>query len=535
MEAGEARKRPASRVKRIALPAGPILAVAFAAVLRAAGLELDDSMLAGVTLWCAIWWVTEPVPVPATSLIPLAFLPILGLLDHKSTANAYGDSLILLLMGGFMLSRAMESTGTHRKVALGVVKGVARLGGHGGRSVVLGFMVATAVLSMWISNTATTLMMLPVALAVIAGASDRKMAIPLLLGIAYAANIGGIGTPIGTPPNIIFMGAFDKLGVRDESYGFLEWMKAGVPVVVVFVPIAWWWLTRGLGGNETFDLPEGDPWTRGQRRVIVMFAIAAGLWIFQKYPALPVDWFEGIGWTKGGGWTGLLGLATGGALDARVSGSATVAALVVVLLFAFPDGDGGRLLDWEHAKTIPWGVLLLFGGGIALAQAFKSTGLSEVIAGSLGGMKNVPIPLMVLVVCLLTTFLTEITSNTALTALLMPILGATALALEVDPVILMAPAAMSASCAFMLPVSTAPNAAVYGTEDVPIDRMAREGFVLNLIGVVIISTLAMFLVSKASKGVDPKPATDGATTPAPTLEIGRSEIFIHPSESDHHG
>jgi len=150
-------------------------------------------------------------------------------------------------------------------------------------------------------------------------------------------------------------------------------------------------------------------------------------------------------------------------------------------------------------------------------------------------MKNVPIPLMVLVVCLLTTFLTEITSNTALTALLMPILGATALALEVDPVILMAPAAMSASCAFMLPVATAPNAAVYGTEDVPIDRMVREGFVLNLIGVVIISTLAMFLVSKASKGVDPRPATDEATTPAPTLEIGRSEIFIHRSESDHHG
>ncbi|MDA7765843.1 SLC13 family permease, partial [bacterium] len=171
-----------SRVKRIALPLGPILAVAFAMALRAGGLELDDSMLAGVTLWCAIWWVTEPVPVPATSLIPLALLPTLGLLDHKSTAHAYGDSLILLLMGGFMLSRAMECTGAHKKVAIAVVQGVARLGGHGGRSVILGFMIATAALSMWISNTATTLMMLPVALAVISGTSDRRFAIPLLLG-----------------------------------------------------------------------------------------------------------------------------------------------------------------------------------------------------------------------------------------------------------------------------------------------------------------------------------------------------------------
>ncbi|MDA1024913.1 MAG: SLC13 family permease, partial [Planctomycetota bacterium] len=288
-----------SVVKRLALPLGPILAVVFAMALRAGGLELDDSMLSGVTLWCAIWWVTEPVPVPATSLIPLAFLPILGLLDHKATAHSYGDSLILLLMGGFMLSRAMECTGAHKKVAIAVVQGVARLGGHGGRSVILGFMIATAALSMWISNTATTLMMLPVALAVISGSNDKKFAIPLLLGIAYAANIGGIGTPIGTPPNIIFMGAFDKLGIRDEPYGFLEWMKAGVPIVVLFVPIAWWWLTRGLSGKETFNLPKGEPWTPGQRRVLIMFAVAAGLWIFQKYPALPIGWFAAQGLDDG--------------------------------------------------------------------------------------------------------------------------------------------------------------------------------------------------------------------------------------------
>jgi sodium-dependent dicarboxylate transporter 2/3/5 len=300
---------------------------------------------------------------------------------------------------------------------------------------------------MWISNTATTLMLLPVALAVVGGASDRRVAAPLLLGIAYAANIGGIGTPIGTPPNVIFMGAFEKLGVREGSYGFLEWMKAGVPVVALFVPIAWWWLTRSLKGGKSFDLPEVGGWTRGQRRVIVAFGVAAGLWILQKYPPLPESWFESAGLTPAGGWTGLLLLLTGGRIDATGSGPATVAALVVVALFAIPDGDrkGGRLLDWEHARTIPWGVLLLFGGGIALADAFRETGLSAILAAQLALLGDVPVPLLVLAVCLATTFLTEVTSNTALSALLMPILGSTALAIGVDPAILMAPAAMSAS------------------------------------------------------------------------------------------
>lgn len=525
-----------SLVRLIALPAGPLLAL-LVSVLAGQVLELPQAMLAGITVWCAVWWVTEPVPVPATSMLPLALLPVLGVLDHKSTARAYGDSLILLLMGGFMLSRAMECTGAHRKVAISVVRGVARLGGRGARSVIFGFMAASALLSMWISNTATTLMLLPVALAVIGGTSDRRVAIPLLLGIAYAANIGGIGTPIGTPPNVIFMGAFDALEVRDGGYGFLEWMKVGVPVVVVFVPIAWWWLVRGLKGGESFDLPDGEPWTRGQRRVICMFALAAVLWMLQKYPVWPAAWFESAGLKPAGGWTGLLLLLTEGRIDATRSGSATVAALVVVALFSLPTGEGpredgkpGRLLDWEHARTIPWGVLLLFGGGIALADAFKATGLSAVVASQLALLADVPVPVLVLVVCLATTFLTEVTSNTALTALLMPILGSTALAIGVDPVILMAPAAMSASCAFMLPVATAPNAAVYGTEEITIERMAREGFVLNLIGVAIISTVAFFLVSQASSGDDEptapaadavaeEPRADAASIPFPSLGV----------------
>ncbi|MCH2160359.1 MAG: SLC13 family permease [Phycisphaerales bacterium] len=478
-------RRVASAWKRAALPAGPAMGIVVAAILQACGLEPDQAMVAGVTIWCGIWWVFEPVPVPATSLIPLALLPILGVLDHKQAAAAYGDSLVLLLMAGFMLSRAMESSGAHRQVALAVVRGVGAMGGGGGRSVVFGFMVAAAALSMWISNTATTLMLLPVAIAVLEGAGDRRLTIPLLLGLAYAANIGGIGTPIGTPPNIIFMGAFDKLGARDTSFGFLEWMMIGIPVVAIFVPLAGLWMTRGISRGERIPLPEVGPWTSEQLRVLGMFLVAALLWVFQKYPA--------------GGWTAGLGWLTGGAIDATRSGSATVAAMVVVFLFALPNGTGGRLLTWNSARTIPWGVLILFGGGIALASAFVQTGLSATIAGSLTALVAIPIILVIAIICLLTTFLTEVTSNTAMTTLLMPILGSVALGVGMDPAILMVPAAMSASCAFMLPVATAPNAVVYGTETIPIQRMVREGLVLNIVGVVVITLIAWLLVGSVSE------------------------------------
>lgn len=496
MSDSKAESNESSVFKRSALLAGPIAFIVVSVVCSTRGLDLPQAFLAGLTTWCAIWWVTEPVPVAATSLIPLAALPLLGVMDRVPVAQAYGDKLILLLMCGFMLSRAMECTNAHRKVAIGVVNGVSRVFGSGPRSVIFAFMIATAVLSMWISNTATTLMMLPVALAVIGGASDRGVAIPLLLGIAYAANIGGIGTPIGTPPNVIFMGVFDGLENRSSDFGFLEWMAIGVPVVLVFVPIAWWWLVRNVKGETTFDLPEGRSWTRGQVCVLIVFTIAALLWIFQKYPVLPAEWAEQMGRERIGGWTGLLLFLTQGGVDATMSGPATVAAIIAVALFAIPDGDGGRLLDWPHARTIPWGVLLLFGGGIALARAFGSTGLGDVVADQLGGfLGGASLIVMVLVTCLFMTFLTEVTSNTALTALMMPILGATAIAIDVDPVLLMAPAAMSASCAFMLPVATAPNAAVYGTEEIQIARMVREGFVLNLIGVGIITLVTFLLVS----------------------------------------
>ena len=468
-------------LKRFSLVMGPVLAMLMTLALWLLGLELNQSLVAGITTLCAVWWVFEPIPVPATSLIPLALLPTLGLLSHKEAAAAYGHTLILLLMCGFMLSRAMETTGAHRKVALAVVRTVGALGGGGSRSLVLGFMIASATLSMWISNTATTLMLLPVALAVLESTSDRRLAIPLLLGVAYAANIGGIGTPIGTPPNMLFMANFEQVSEDGTQMSFLGWMKIGVPVVLIFVPITWLWMTRNLRGSDVTALPRTGAWTTAQRRVLMMFLLAALLWIFQNNP--------------GGGWTGLLRDLTNGAIDPTKSGSATVAAIVVVLLFVLPDGEDGRLLNWEGARTIPWGVLILFGGGLALASAFTSSGLTDTIARSLGGLDAVPIILVIIIICLLTTFLTEVTSNTAMTALLMPILGSVALGSGMDPAMLMVPAAMSASCAFMLPVATAPNAVVYGTEQIPVQRMLREGVVLNFVGVGVITFITWLLVS----------------------------------------
>ena len=450
---------------------GPVLAAFVGLLLHLGGQPGPVCWVAATTVLCAAWWVTEPIPIPATSLIPLAMLPLSGVLDRASVANAYGHYLILLLLGGFMLSRAMEKSGAHEKVALVIMRVV---GSHSPRRLVLGMMVATALISMWVSNTATTLAMLPVALAILKVLKDDRVAVPLLLGIAFAANIGGIGTPIGTPPNLIFMGAFDELieqgGDPDlVPWSFSRWMMIGVPVVVLFLPVIWLWLTRGLSGGPGVPLPEPTSWTSAQRRVLVVFAVTAALWIFRSAP--------------GGGWSSLLGAAP------RQIGDSTIAALMVVVMFLIPDGNRSRLLDWKSASTIPWGILLLFGGGIALARGFVASGLSDLIAGQLIGITEFPVFLMILIICLLVTFLTEVTSNTAITVLLMPILASVAQAADMDPARLMIPAAMSASCAFMMPVATAPNAVVYSTGAIPMRRMNLEGLFLNLGGALLITTI----------------------------------------------
>ncbi len=453
-----------------ALALGPVLAVVVGLALRGADLSNQAALCGGITTLCAVWWVTEPIPIPATSLIPFALFPLLGVLDHKGVATAYGHSLILLLLGGFMLSMGMEKSGAHRRLALGMVRMV---GGVGGKRLILGFMIASAVLSMWISNTATTLMLLPVALAVIEQADDDQLAVPLLLGMAYAASVGGIGTPVGTPPNVILMGVYQEHTGQEIS--FASWMKIGIPVVLIMVPIIWLWLTRSLKGKGVkLELPHPGPWRPAERRVLTVFGLTALAWVTRSEPY--------------GGWSTLIG--------APGVGDSTVALTAVVLLFLIPDGEEGRLLDWKTAARIPWGLLILFGGGIAIARAFGASGLSAALGGALSSLASWPVLLMLLTICLCVTFLTEITSNTATTSLLMPILAAAATAAAVDPRLLMVPAAISASCAFMLPVATAPNAIVFGTEKMSTSRMAREGIALNILGAIAITLVCYFMLPR---------------------------------------
>ncbi len=417
---------------------------------------------------CVMWWIFEPIPIPVTSLLPLALMPLFGVLTPAETGAAYGSPLILLLMGGFLLSRGMESSGAHRRLALGVVRVV---GGDSPRRLVIGFMLAGASLSMWISNTATVLMLLPVALAVLDSAEQKDLLqVPLLLGLAWACSIGGLGTPIGTPPNLIFMQVYeDSTG---QQIGFIQWMSVAIPVVLAMIAVAALWVTRGLPRAIPVLLPPPGAWRSAERRVLVIFGLTALVWMTRAEPF--------------GGWRDWLGVPA--------ANDASVAFLAVVALFITRDREGDPLITWREAAEIPWGVLLLFAGGICLAKAFVSSGLSEIAGEALVTLTTLPILLMTLLICLAVTFMTEATSNTATTALLMPILAAAGLAAGIDPVLLMIPAAMSASCAFMLPVATAPNAVVYGTDRIPIQVMFREGLVLNLIGAVVTASLLWWLL-----------------------------------------
>jgi solute carrier family 13 (sodium-dependent dicarboxylate transporter), member 2/3/5 len=454
--------------KQWSIIGGLLLATMVGAAMIITGNEPHAAWTASVVVLCATWWVFEPIPIPVTSLIPLAVFPLVGVLDANEIGESYGSPLVLLMMGGFMLSVAMERSNTHRRIALSMVN---LFGGRGGRPLVFGFMAASAVLSMWISNAATTLMLLPIVMAIVRKTEDKALQTSLLLGVAYAASIGGIATPIGTPPNLVFMAEFTRITGSEPT--FTQWMTWAFPIAMVMLPSAGFWLTRNVRTKEQIDLPQVGDWRSEEIRTLAVFAVTAILWMSRKEPF--------------GGWSTWLGLEN--------ANDASVALLAAVAMHLLPSGndDGSKLLDWKAASSIPWGILILYGGGIAIAKAFGVSGLSQTIGASLMSLSVLPVLLIVAMICLAVTFLTEVTSNTATATLLMPILAAAALAADIDPKLVMVPATISCSFAFMLPVATPPNAIVFGSEQLTIKEMVREGLILNLLGVVIVTAVCLFL------------------------------------------
>jgi sodium-dependent dicarboxylate transporter 2/3/5 len=453
-----------------------------------AGLGPEGWRMAAVGVLMAVWWMTEAIPISATALLPLVLFPLLGILSMPDAAAPYANELIFLFMGGFFIAFAMEHWALHRRLALAIVSGV----GTSPRRLVLGFMLATAFLSMWISNTAATAMMLPIGMALgeMFRPSDQEgpfeFGIALMLGTAYAASIGGVATLIGTPPNAVMAGAASEM--LDIQIGFVEWMRVGVPVAAVLLPIAWLLLVGvlyppgNLAGNAGALLEEerrslGPP-SRGEKVVAVVFLFTALAWIFREPKPL-------------GGIT-LPGIATYFPLVT----DATIAIAGALALFLIPVDrkQGIFALDWPTARRIPWGVLLLFGGGLSLARGMDQSGLAAWIGRGVGALGVVPAIVIVATIATLFVFLTEMTSNTATSTMAMPIMAGVAAGLGIAPLTLMAVAALSASMAFMLPVATPPNAIVFGSGYITIPQMVRAGFWMNIISIVVITVVATLLI-----------------------------------------
>ncbi|MBT3703428.1 MAG: DASS family sodium-coupled anion symporter [Alphaproteobacteria bacterium] len=436
----------------------------------------------GVALWMAFWWLTEALPVSVTALLPLIVFPVLGLSDFKTSAAPYAHPLIFLFMGGFMIAKAIEAWNLHKRIALLIVRAFGTRPDY----LIAGFMLATATLSMWVSNTATTVMMLPIAISIISVLTDKmdqqtadKTATALLLGVAYSASIGGVGTLVGSPPNALLAAfAQERFGVE---VGFAKWMAIGLPVVLIMLPLAWLLLTRVTCPVSRRPIPGADevirdelkalgPMTIEEKRVLAIFVLTALSWIFRPLITMA---FPGMGLTDSG-------IALIGALS----------------LFIIPTtkGIGTSLLTWNRAVSLPWGVLLLFGGGLSLAEAISRSGLADIVGRGLVGLEGFPTIVLVVAVATLIVFLTEITSNTATTAVFLPIVATVAVSAGIAPLELIIPVALAASCAFMMPVATPPNAIIFSSEKLTVAQMAKAGFLLNLIAISVIVFITWALV-----------------------------------------
>jgi len=484
--------------KSIGLWLGPALAGLMLIIGPPGDLNSMAWGIAALLVLMAIWWATEAIPIPATSLLPLIVLPLLSgpdplsaegevaktVLRASDVAIGYAHPIVLLLLGGFILAMGIERWGLHKRIALNVVGTV---GSHPG-ALIAGFMLATAVLSMWISNTATTIMMVPIALSAAVALKDDsgKFVTALLLGVCYAASIAGVATPIGTPTNLIAINFLAEETGR--SIGFLEWMTFGIPSMLLLLPIAWWSVTRSLPklGGAADALAE----VRRQRdalgkitipeaRAAIVFALVAVLWVSRLWT---VRWLENAGYDTLSGFSG-------SHVDMMI------AMFGAVLMFLIPAGGGEKraLLSWPEAERLPWGVLILFGGGISLGRAVKDSGLSLWLGGQLEPLNFLPAIIFIGAVVLLVIFLTELTSNVATMTTLAPILGTLAAAVGAAPESLLAPAAVAASCAFMLPVATAPNAIIYASGQVTIGQMMRAGLRINLLGAVGITAVGFWI------------------------------------------
>ena len=476
---GESTNSKGFRRQHIGLLLGPIGFILVWALPGGEGLSPEGQRVAAIALLMATWWITEAIPIPATALLPVVLFPLLGVTDAGRTAANYAHDLIFLFLGGFWIAVTLERWELHRRIALHTI----RLVGSSPRRIVLGFMVATAVLSMWLSNTATTMMMLPIGLAVLkrmspestVGDPDNPTHSPfgmaLMLGIAYAASIGGVATLIGTPPNAVLAGVLEKL--YGYQITFAAWFAFGLPLSVVMLLLAWWYLTRlsftrlprdSAAGHEPVhaELERLGPLSYQEKGVLVVFVAVALAWIGRGLIAVP-----GLEMVR----------------------DSTIAIAGALALFLIPSRQpcGGGLLNWATAVAIPWDIILLFGGGFALADGFAGSGLAEWIASQLSVLSGAGWVLVIATVALLTLFLTEVTSNTATATMLLPIVASIAVAAGIHPLGPMVAAALAASFAFMLPVATPPNAVVFASRCISIAKMARAGIWLNLLGFALIT------------------------------------------------
>ncbi len=459
------------------------------------GMSVPAQKTAAITLLMVCWWMSEAIPIPVTALVPLAAFPICSIMNSKTVAAPYANHNVFLFLGGFCMAIAMQKWNLHKRIALYII----RLIGQNQKQLVMGFMVATAFLSMWISNTATTMMMLPIALAITShfhknDSVSSNFSTVLLLSIAYSASIGGIGTLIGTPPNIVLAGQMNILFPEIPEIGFFQWMKVGLPLVIIFLPLVWWYLTSvaiplkqepidDAGGVINEEISKMGKIKKEEALVLTVFVTTCLGWIFRKTII--------IGPFTIPGWSDLLGIS-------QYVHDSTVAIVAALILFMIPVDLKQRryLLDWESARKMPWGILLLFGGGFALAKGFEVSGLSLWIGESLRGFSALPVILMIAVTCIIITFLTEVTSNTATATMILPVLAAMSVGMGMHPLLLMLPATLSASCAFMLPIATPPNAIVFGSGKIPIRMMAKTGLVLNFAGIFLVTFLVYFISFK---------------------------------------